>query len=299
MRQTRTVPYVLLGFIFPGVLSTTADGQVALINPGFEEYDQCPDSHGQIDRATGWFTAIITPDFYHCEYLANSSFPSSTLAYAGTGFAGFLCSDASPGLAEAIGQHLIEPLTGSQYSLRLATKAPSGGNYTNNCGGIAVYGFEDTLVQALNYTHASLLPGAMLLGVSGDVTDTAWNVTLIPLTLTDTVAHLCITFEQVSNCRQYVFIDELQLYGSTATAIDDATPAPMLSAYPNPSTGGIRIDCATVLNEVMVHDATGRLVFRSRPGATSTMFELGTPGAYQLSCITDAGLLTKRICIAR
>ena len=267
--------------------------QVGLVNGDFEDYSQCPTGHGQVDRAEGWFTAIITPDFFNCSFLTLSQYPSPSQAYSGQGWIGFLCSDVSPTKAEAVGQHLNTPLLPEhEYRLTLAAKIPVSGEYTNDCGGIAVYGFKDGLTQSSSYTHASTLPGAMLLGQSGPVQNTDWQVKEIVLTIPDTVAHFLLTIGSIPSCQQYIYIDSLSLVEVDYSGISSIVADPSISVRPVPGSDQVLVQSEQAIDRIVATDALGRTVHEASDVGTNYTMQLKTRGAVWVSCYTEHGRTT-------
>lgn len=259
--------------------------QVGLINGDFESYTDCPTDNGQMDLAEGWFTTIITPDFYNCSFVSNILVPSPTPAYSGQGWAGFLCSETLPTKAEAIGQHLYAPLLpGHDYLLKLAAKIPAQGDYMNNCGGIAVYGFKSGLTPSSTYTHTSSLPGAMLLGESGAVLNTNWQIKEIALTIPDTVAHLALTIGSIPMCEQYIFIDSLSLAEVNQIGVGSIPAVPSISVRTVPGTDQVFVYSGRAIEHLIVTDALGRKVHEANHvGSTYTM-HLKCSGTVWVSC---------------
>ena len=271
----------------------TLHAQVGLLNGDFENYSDCPTEHGQIDLAENWFTAIITPDFYQCSFLAIPEAPTVMQGYSGQGWAGFLCSDTYPIKAEAIGQHLNVPLLPEHaYRLRLAAKIPQSGPYTNDCGGVAVYGFKDDLTPSSSYTHASFLAGAMLLGESGSVINTDWQVKEIALTIPDTVAHLVLTIRPIPNCQQYIYIDSLSLVEVGHTGINSIIAGPSLTVRPVPGSDQVFVHCDQAMDRLVVTDALGRIVHDAANVGTDHTLQLKARGAVWVSSFSERGRTT-------
>lgn len=285
-----------LPFICMLVLAAGTQAQVSIRNGDFEEYTLCPDGHGQLDRATDWFTAIITPDYLNCTYLVAGNNESPTQSYSGAGWAGFLCSDTEPRAAEALGQHLEEPLfPGHEYRLTLAAKIPSAGNYTNDCGGIGIYGFEDTLIMSSSYTHASTLPGAMLIGLSGPVQHSDWQMKEIVIVPTDTVNHILLTIESIPWCKQYIYVDGLVLSEGIHTGIGDASGGTGVSLSTQ-GDGHLLVQSTRAVRRLMVTDALGRSVHEAGNVGTSYSMPLRS-GAFWVTCFSADGRVTKAVVV--
>lgn len=82
---------VLLLFLFPA----WSGAQNLFVNPGFENYTVCPNYTSQIDRCTGWDSAVGTADFYHCGYYAPSTIGNYGIPWSGSGCVGVICAAPS------------------------------------------------------------------------------------------------------------------------------------------------------------------------------------------------------------
>jgi OOP family OmpA-OmpF porin len=93
-------------------------------NPGFENFNACPNNISQITRATGWFSpSLATPDYYnYCDPTNVFSVPYNAhgyqLARTGNGYAGIFAASPLVSYREYISIRLIEPLTaGVKYKI--------------------------------------------------------------------------------------------------------------------------------------------------------------------------------------
>jgi len=87
-------PLLIAALIFLGSISIQAQNLVT--NPGFEDYNYCPSSDGEISLATGWFDPTSTgPDYFNtcADFSSGYSVPSNDCgvlaAYEGNAYAGF------------------------------------------------------------------------------------------------------------------------------------------------------------------------------------------------------------------
>jgi gliding motility-associated-like protein len=85
----------LLPFILLNLLSAFGWAQNLFPNPGFENYNQCPDYTSQIERCTDWDSINGTADFFHCGYYANSTIGDYGIPHTGAGCVGVICSPPS------------------------------------------------------------------------------------------------------------------------------------------------------------------------------------------------------------
>jgi hypothetical protein len=288
MNMKHALPFAIALSIHSGLYA-----QVGLINGDFEEYIDCPTGHGQVDLCQGWFTAIISPDYFRCEFLSLGAYPSPTQAYSGEGWCGFLCSMIDPTASECIAQHLNVPLLpGHDYRLTLMAKIPDAGAYTNDCGGVAVYGFEDGLTPSPTYTHASTLPGAMLLGESASVQHIDWQMKEIVLNVLDTVAHLALTIGSIPSCQQYIYIDSLSLYEEGHIGISSIGRNPNLFVRSVPGSDQVLVQSDQHIDRLLVTDALGRAVHEADNVGTTYALRLRGQGPLWISCYTERGRAT-------
>lgn len=82
---------VLLLFLFPA----WCGAQNLFINPGFENYSTCPDYTSQINRCTGWDSAVGTADYFNCTYYAPSTIGNYGIPRTGSGSVGVICAAPS------------------------------------------------------------------------------------------------------------------------------------------------------------------------------------------------------------
>jgi hypothetical protein len=93
-----------------------------VVNPSFEYYARCPDFADQAERATGWYSTRMTPDFLNtCSPYGWSSIPNNYFGHAapatGNGYAGLGSYwEGSIDFPEYIGTTLLNPLQiGTRY----------------------------------------------------------------------------------------------------------------------------------------------------------------------------------------
>ena len=121
---------------FSLILFLCAHAQLLLPNGDFEDYTACPDSSGQIDRATGWSRPTAgTSDYFNVCFPGappgfnafNAGVPDNFFgnqpAHSGNGYAGFFCLDTVVTLPDAhyreyVSRPLAAPLTpGEVYNV--------------------------------------------------------------------------------------------------------------------------------------------------------------------------------------
>jgi hypothetical protein len=114
--------YVIILFIAINLPGTVANAQNLVPNPGFDINTGCPDQINQVDKADGWSTWAITPDYYHaCSNITSPMFgtPSNNrgfqVPHSGDAYIGlFTHSSSSPNMREYVGRELSQPLVAGQ-----------------------------------------------------------------------------------------------------------------------------------------------------------------------------------------
>jgi hypothetical protein len=280
----RAAPLIALTLI-----TGTTTAQLVITNGSFESMVQCPEYPGDVERATGWRSVVPSVDYLNCGFTI-PAYPSSTGAHNGTGCMDFASGGDTNGSAEAFGQNLGVPMAPGIYPITVAVKIASGGSYSNDCGGLAVYGFPDTLPEPIMQIHISQLPGTVLLGVSQTVDNTAWEWRLFDLNVPATMRSIIFTTQQTPGCSQVIFIDDISTEGSV-NALAEPTAEGALELYPNPVTDRLIIRTA---NDALplrwtLTDAAGRVQATGTLRNTASTIDLSAlaTGTYLLHW-TDA-----------
>jgi len=69
-------------------------------------------------------------------------------------------------------------------------------------------------------------------------------------------------------------IDDIILTATSSTGVEETIYTNAISVYPNPSTGIISIEASDAVNEIMVYNALGSLVFYSKPSSLLNSVDL-------------------------
>jgi len=115
-------------------LSESSEAQMNLVpNPSFEIRDSCPDNVGQIYKALGWKSLLISPDYFHvCTSHWRVSIPNNHAGYQipldlnDSAYAGFFTSHTNNQSREIIGISLTQPMIiGQEYHFSFYLSAAS------------------------------------------------------------------------------------------------------------------------------------------------------------------------------
>ena len=244
-------------------------GQNLVVNGDFENFIDCPTGIGQANKATNWLQSVISSDYYNCNFVSQSELPSTSSAFSGTGFAGFLSYGDDNGSAEGIGQILSEKLIpNNSYSVRIATKIPNDGDYTTDCGGLELYGFPGDPPIDADFIHTSQYNGAMLLGNSSSIQNTDWQFQIFELNIPDTVNSIVFTISSAPNCLQYIFIDSVYITTENLLPISSIENSnEFLKLYPNPTYNEITIELTPQVDlrefTISIIDFSGKLIHQN------------------------------------
>lgn len=188
--------------------ATQLSAQV-IYNGDFELNSGCNTALGQINMLDNWFIVVESADYYSCGY-TTTFFPTDGTAASGDAYTGFASYGDALGSAESIGQQMPQPMTvGQEYNMSMALKTPTGGSYSDPCGGLCVYGFVGSPPTGVVANHTSLMPGAVELGCSGLVINTDWEYYTITFTPAQAFDHFVITTSLNVQCPQNIFIDHI------------------------------------------------------------------------------------------
>ncbi|HYV91288.1 MAG TPA: T9SS type A sorting domain-containing protein [Chitinophagales bacterium] len=265
------------------ILSFNFSGAQNLITNGdFEQYYNCPTFLGMVNECTDWHSIIESPDYYDCNFLIYPAFPTAdTVAYSGTGWMGFASYGDAGGACEAIGQSLSSPiLEGQTYALTLAAKKANGGTWSQTCGGIAIYGFKDSLPPNSTGVHAEDFPGSIFLGKTDTVDNLYWQLYTFNFTSPDTINHVVFTIEKTPNCSECAFIDGVSIHSGKGTHVASPGEHSNAAIFPNPGNGDFTLLFGKLFEEttIEVTDITGRTILSelSMPGTSMMQLNLSS-----------------------
>lgn len=281
------------------LLNYISPGQNLIQNPDFELYTTCPTGISQVAYANSWFSTIFSPDFYNCNFTSFFYFPTTSLAYSGTGFTGFLSYADVNGSGEAIAQQLNQPLLpNTSYSLSFAAKRPYQGAYANNCAGVAVYGFTtDSMPTDTLDIHASQLPGAVLLCATLPIQDINWTMHQLNFNVVDTIKYIVFTIGQAPSCQQYIFLDSLNLIYTGTTSVNETNAVNQFSLSNNPSNGSFTISLPRGNSEIIICDMLGQVISRTTSTEERLNGHLDKSGIYFITVKTARGTSTRKLII--
>ena len=247
------------------MVSSSVFGQVNLVpNPSFEDTVQCPDYASQIDRALGWSSYNLSPDYYNtCDLNPQMGIPSNYFGgfqypASGNAYAGFCAYSNYSFFHEILGCQLIQPLQiGHRYYASM--KVSMGVGYSNQyCVGCNKLGIKFT-VNAYNYsTNPIPIDNAAQVYTNSIISDTINWVTVGGYFCADS-SYQYVSFgnffqdvyiSTIGNCitpveAAYYFIDDVQVIEDTLCSIatvQNITIKPVVKVYPNPSIDGFYIE---------------------------------------------------------
>ncbi|MCB0794816.1 MAG: hypothetical protein KDB88_08775 [Flavobacteriales bacterium] len=103
--------------VIRGMGLVPCEAQNLVPNGSFEQFDSCPDFWNQLERASGWTSAGLSPDFFHeCDVTGFVDVPSNVVGFqyaaTGSGYAGgYAWCEFPANRRELLSVALDEPLT--------------------------------------------------------------------------------------------------------------------------------------------------------------------------------------------
>lgn len=244
-------------------------------NGDFEDYSDCPDNLGQVANSTGWEIAVSSSDYYNCDFLTSTFFPTSTGASSGTGFMGMASYGIPNGAAESIGTTLSTPMVqGEEYLFLIDVKMPTSGSYVSLCSGISFYGFLETPPLNFISEHISTSPGAVLLDSTSMVTSTVWETDSIRFVAQDNYTYLVITNGISASCAQYVFVDNIRREEIVSVEEQDVS----LKLFSNLLHAGEALQFSQTFGStpnLTWYDLSGKLIYSGTSMTTPNVLSLG------------------------
>lgn len=205
-------------------------GQNLVPNPSFEDYAICPNSFSQISRATGWWSARPTADYfnicspyyprpYTCVNVPSNSFGDRTPA-SGNGYAGVIGKQGHDEHREHIGGELISSLqVGVRYYVSFKVSAGPYDNFYQRCG-INKLGMLFSTLKYDSISPSPICSNCAQVFTDSIITDTL-NWTHIKGSF---IADSSYSFIYIGRFNLNSLTDSLQLAGTTCYAyyfIDD------------------------------------------------------------------------------
>ncbi len=325
--STYYMKHLLPFFIFSFSLFT-ASGQNLVPNPSFEEYSECPNNPGQIDRAQNWYAPTTgSSDYFNSCFTTggvNMGVPSNRLGYqepsTGEAYAGLILFESAGTLVyrEYLQCQLVQPLVlGQSYYFSVNVALADSAIYTMRDFGVH---FSSDSVLSNNFQNLQVIPQITYSG--GTYFDNNWltisgeymafgNEQFMTLgyfednTSLDTVS-TGNSMDFTSNDVCYVYIDDACL----SRTYDDCDKlnninvrfGNSINAYPNPATNHVKVDLP--FNTILEAQLLGNVLSKPLPLRFSQIertVHCSIPavpnGVYQLRIITDQQTFNHKLLI--
>lgn len=276
---------------FTLVLPAFLCAQNLVPNWSFEEYEDCPDGISQIDRATGWMSFRLTPDYFNsCAEpgvvgIPNNFMTSGQLALHGEAYGGFGQVSVPAGNSELLGIELQQPLSiGELYylSFYIVRGFPNSSNcWANKMGAqLAMQAYSDwpndVTMPISNsphvYTEEMVTDTVNWTKIEGYfIADSAYSYLAIGNHFSpDSIETGC--YGEYSNYQAYYFVDCVCLAMdpqvcpecSTITTDDSRVNIKEIRIFPNPFTDQLAISFGSNQMDrkyIRLFDKSGRLIY--------------------------------------
>ncbi len=270
--------------------------QNLVTNGSFEDFVSCPTSSDELNKATGWFPYMETPDYLNvCTPNTDISVPNNLLGHqyaaSGNAYAHIRCYADFMFTREVAGGSLVTPLTiGQKYFVSFkVNKADilSDSSYSINKLGakFSTVSFSPSNPVPINnfahvYTNSVVSDTVNWLRIAGSfIADSAYQYLMIG-NFFDDANTTVVNNGSLNNCAYY-FIDDVCVgtdsafvYNFNYTGISENSVEHQFSFYPNPAT-----DLVTVQNSfnaplnLTVFNAFGQELY-SKQNITSNNLQL-------------------------
>ena len=275
--------------------------QNMIFNYDFEFYSQCPDNLGQVDRCLGFFNLIEHGDYSNCNFDLTQYYSSANSgAYSGSGYMDMATHGDSFGSAEAIAQNLQGELdSGIVYQFSIMAKKSDVGLYSNNCGGICLFGFEDSIMGPNLPACTGTLPGAILLGCSDTITEIDWTLKQFNFITPSKIKAVAFSPACTPNCVQTIFIDSVSIYTVPIGIIE--TDDQLINVFPVPSNEKLEIDFKNNFSEknIFIYNISGMLMRKIKVDSQKILIDVvDLPnGIYFMIVESDINLIHKKFIV--
>jgi hypothetical protein len=271
-----------------------------IYNYDFEFYSQCPDNLGQANRCIGFFSLIEDADYTNCNFDITMFYPSDSGAYSGTGFMTMATYGNNIGAAESIAQNIPVPLdSGVMYDFQVLTKRADSAQFIQDCGGIYLYGFQNTITGPNWNICVANLPGATLLGHTDTIKETTW--TSKSLTFVSPFAVNAIAFSPACavNCFQVLFLDSVSI-SLTPVGISNIREK-SLNIFPVPADKQLKINLANNYHsgKIKIYDVNGSLIIYEEINANEVSIDTSNliSGIYFIQVFTKEFVINRKIIV--
>lgn len=298
------------------LIGLNANAQNLVPNWSFEDTVSCPFGVTQIDRATGWSSYKLTPDYFNSCSNGQPSVPANLFGYqsakTGNAYAGFSTySKFTTNYREIIGAQLSQPLTiGAQYyvSFYISNGYKPGGGVgtgmsTNKLGvRFSMNSYQQSNpVMINNFAHVfSDTIYADTTGwrnVSGFfIADSSYQYIGVGNFFTDSVTS-AVGYDSVLNVSaSYYYIDDVLVMDSLRTnLVENGTSIP-IRVFPNFFKDYLIID-GKFLKSIAIYEMTGRKCIEKSCNDTRQLINTLNlkNGMYLIMVTTRDGTITQKV----
>ena len=271
-------------------LIQTSEAQINLVpNPSFEDTLACPAALSQMDKAAGWSSYKLTPDYYNYCNGAQAGVPSNQpgFQYARTGvaYAGFITiSRGSSNTREILGAQLNQQMQiGQTYYVSFYVNRSYNSAVFNNYNNMATnkIGVRFSTISYPNfwtepipindtahvYTNTIITDTVNWVKISGTfIADSAYNYIAIGNFYTDSHTSI-IQLDSIATLAYY-YIDDICVstdsnYCNSISGITNIDFKNPMKIFPNPLQSELNIE-GIGFTDIEIYDDIGKLVFEKK-----------------------------------
>lgn len=261
-------------------------------NWSFEDTVACPNTLSQIDRANGWMSFSLTPDYFNSCASSTSSVPVSVphnswgdqIAHLGNGYAGFVAYGSNSTSREFVATQLNQTLISQQKYFLSYWVSTSFGYLFNQFPSMACNNLGAKFsTEAYSQSNPMTVNNFAHIVDTNIINDTVNWVKISGSFIADSAyTYLTIGNFYDNNNTSYVlngsFINQAYYYLDDVRLSNDSTFVNstieynhlQLKTYPNPARDWIVVS-GNILNDIVLFDVLGNICYQATGLSVSTL----------------------------
>lgn len=298
---------------FFSAISLCGGAQNLVPNPSFEDTVMCPTGLGDFS-VIGWSNpTLASPDYFNYCNIGNVGVPQNVFGYqnarTGNAYVGFHTSDFSSTDYREYVQCQLTSIFEAGKNYEVSFYVSKTDSSTKACDNIGVY-LSSTAINSSNNQNLPYTPQVVSPPNNPIIDVVEWIQIIDTVTAIGGEQFLTIgVFTNNTNTNWIItsggweseahyYIDDVSVKQIATNSINESNSA-HISIFPNPSSGKININSATLVEKLTIHSSLGQLVFSQYPDSANFEVDLSqlSKGVYYINVNTRKSIITKKIII--